>query len=426
MPLAKDSQTSSEISPGRCSSRALWSLSLNSSWLICVREMPTTANSSGSLLWEARSYRAGTSLRAVRSPEAPKITMTPGSGTRGSLCSSRRTFCRTCVSAIVSLLLLLGGGLFDRVATELAAQGGYDLHGEGVFLPGGEAGEEGAGDGVNRHGLVYGFEDRPASLARVVDVTPDAVQVGVLLEGGLGELEEPATDDAALVPQAGEGPQVVVVAGLLQDLEPLGVGLEHPVLDAVVDHLGEVAGSRITQKGVAVGGSEGLEGGLDVFEGVRVATYHGAVAHVVAPDAPGDAGVEPFEARVPDLPGPRHGIPEVGVGPVHDDVALVSEIHELVDHLVRDVPGGQHGPEHPRRLLLHLHELLYAVGAERPVLYGVIHLAGRPVTRDHTVVALILEPAHHVEAHPPHAVDPDVHVAPPFGRRQATGLGCFS
>src|SRR5215218_1722338 len=165
MPLAKDSQTSSEISPGRCSSRALWSLSLNSSWLICVREMPTTANSSGSLLWEARSYRAGTSLRAVRSPEAPKITMTPGSGTRGSLCSSRRIFCSTCVSAITWLLLLLRRGFFDGMAAELAAQGGYDLHGEGVVLAGSEAGEERACYGVRRYVLFYGFENCPASFA---------------------------------------------------------------------------------------------------------------------------------------------------------------------------------------------------------------------------------------------------------------------
>src|ERR687890_2041205 len=142
MPFEKDSQTSSETSPERCSSSALRSLPRNSSWLISVRETPTTANSSGNLLWAARSYRAGTSLREVRSPDAPKITMTPGSGTRGSLCSSRRIFCITCVSAISWLLLLLRCGFFDGMAAELAAQGGYDLHGEGVVLAGEGAGEE--------------------------------------------------------------------------------------------------------------------------------------------------------------------------------------------------------------------------------------------------------------------------------------------
>src|SRR5215210_2583841 len=187
MPLAKDCQTSSETSPERCSSSALRSFPLNSSWLISVREIPTTANSSGSRRWAARSYRAGTSLREVRSPEAPKITMTPGSGTRGSLCSSLRTFCRICVSAILGscLLLVLRRCLLDRVSPELAAQGGDDLHGEGVVLTGGEAGEEGACYCVGGHGLMYGFEDGPAALARVVDVAADAVQVGVSLEGAL-------------------------------------------------------------------------------------------------------------------------------------------------------------------------------------------------------------------------------------------------
>jgi hypothetical protein len=40
---------------------------------------------------------------------------------------------------------------------ELAAQGGYDLHGEGVVLAGGEAGEEGARYGVRWYVLFYGF-----------------------------------------------------------------------------------------------------------------------------------------------------------------------------------------------------------------------------------------------------------------------------
>ena len=56
------------------------------------------------------------------------------------------------------------------------------------------------------------------------------------------------------------------------------------------------------------------------------------------------------------------------------------------------------------------------------MLDGLIHLAGRTVARDHTVVALVDEPAHHIEAHPPHAPDTDVHVAPPFGRRKVSGF----
>ena len=96
---------------------------------------------------------------------------------------------------------------------------------------------------------------------------------------------------------------VVVVAGLLEDLEPFGVGLEHPVLDPVVDHLGEVSCASVPEISVSLLGSQGLEGWLDVLEGVGVAPDHGAVADVVAPDASRHARVEPPQARVPYLPG---------------------------------------------------------------------------------------------------------------------------
>src|ERR671910_3792755 len=342
--------------------------------------------------------------------------MTPGSGTRGSLCSSRRIFCSTGVSAIVWLLLLLRRPFFDRVPAELTAQGGYDLHGEGVVLAGGEAGEERACYGVRRYVLFYGFEDRPAALSRVLDVAAKAIEVGVLLEGALGKFEEPATDDAPLVPQAREGPEIVVVLGLLEDLEPFGIGLEHPVLDAIVDHLSEVSCARVPEVCVSVRRREGLEDRLDVLEGVCVAPDHGAVADVVAPDASRHASIQPPQASVPDLPCPRHRVPEVRVGPVHDDVALLGEICELPDYIVRHVPGREHGPKHPRRVLHH-YELLQAVGTLGPMLDCLVHLAGRTVARDHPVVALVNEPPRHVEPHPPHAPDSYFHVLPPSAQR---------
>ena len=83
---------------------------------------------------------------------------------------------------------MLRRGFFDRVPAELTAQGGYDLHGEGVVLAGGEAGEERACYGVRRYIFFYGFEDGLASFARVFDVAANAVQIGVSLEGVLGEL----------------------------------------------------------------------------------------------------------------------------------------------------------------------------------------------------------------------------------------------
>src|SRR5919112_3599631 len=159
---------------------------------------------------------------------------------------------------------------------------------------------------------------------------------------------KPATDDAALVPEAGEGPEIVVVAGLLEDLEPLGVGLEHSVLDPVVDHLGEVPGPGVTKEGVAILGRERLEHGLYVLEGVGIAPDHRAVADLVTPDTTAYPRVEPPEAAVPDPLGPHHGVAEVRVGPVDEDIARVGQLHELVYHLVGHVAGREHGPQHPR------------------------------------------------------------------------------
>src|SRR3712207_4822780 len=112
-----------------------------------------------------------------------------------------------------------------------------------------------------------------------------------------------------------------------------------------------------------------------MLKGVGVSPDHRAVADLVAPDAPRYAGVEPPEAAVPDPLGPHYGVPEVGVGPVDYDVALVGELYKLVYHLVCDVPCREHRPEHPRRLLL-LDELLDAVGALGAVLDSFVDLAG--------------------------------------------------
>ena len=89
--------------------------------------------------------------------------------------------------------------------------------------------------------------DRPAALAGVLHVAGDVLEAGVLLEGVGGQLEQPGAHHAALVPEVGDGRQVEVPLGGLEELEALGVGLHHAVLDAVVDHLDEVAGAVAAQ-----------------------------------------------------------------------------------------------------------------------------------------------------------------------------------
>src|ERR687896_2369904 len=272
------------------------------------------------------------SLRAVRSPEAPKITATAGSGSLGSRSSSRRTSAESCVPATDILLPLLGvlcARLLDRVPAELAAQGRDDLHGEGVVLTGGKASEERACDGMGGHVFVYSFKDRPAALAGVLDVAADGAQVGVPLEGPLSKLQEPAADDAPLIPQVRDGAEVEIVLALLHDLEPFGVGLEHGVLDPVVDHLDEVSRTCTTRVGVAVLGGQGLQGGLYVLVGVPVTADHEAVADLEAPDPTARPRVQKAQSPLAEHLRAADGVAEVGVAAVYEGVALIHHAGEL-------------------------------------------------------------------------------------------------
>src|ERR687898_2363981 len=358
------------------------------------------------------------SLRAVRSPEAPKITATAGSGTLGSRASSRRTSAESCVPATDFLLPLLGvlcARLLDRVPAELAAQGRDDLHGEGVVLTGGKASEERACDSVGGHVFVYRFEDRPATLAGVLDVAADAAQVGVPLEGSLGELQEPATDDAALVPHMRDGAEVEIVLALLHDLEPFGVGLEHGVLDPVVDHLDEVPGSGAAHVGVAVLGGEGLQGELYVLVGVPVAADHEAVADLEAPDPTARTRVQKGQSPLAEHLRAADGVAEVGVAAVYEDVALVHHAGELEEGLLRNVPGGDHRPDHTRRRE-HLDHLLHRVGALGPLGDQFIHRPRRTVAGDDAVLPAAYQATYHVRPHPAQAVKTYLHLAP-FSRK---------
>src|SRR5205085_4371680 len=88
--------------------------------------------------------------------------------------------------------------LLDGVAAELIAQSGRDLHGVAVVLPRHEAREKRVGD--RRHG--YAVRDRlehgPPTFARVLHPTLDVFEIAAfLLEGALGELEEPRSHDTA-------------------------------------------------------------------------------------------------------------------------------------------------------------------------------------------------------------------------------------
>src|SRR5215467_7654488 len=99
------------------------------------------------------------SLRRVRSPAAPKITMMHGSP----------GFPITCVlvAGIASVTAMASISFQFDVPAELLAHCRQHLLCEGMLLPRAEANKEGCRQHVDRHGFVDRGLDRPATFARV-------------------------------------------------------------------------------------------------------------------------------------------------------------------------------------------------------------------------------------------------------------------
>ena len=176
------------------------------------------------------------------------MTSTHGSG-RGRTCSpsSSGFSCSTTVNSPPS----------DRVPAELVAQRRVHLRGERLLLARGEPRVERGRDHRHGHVLVDRLEDRPAPLARVLDVALDPLELrALLLEGRVQQVEQPRAHDRAVAPDPGDLLEVEVELGGPHHLEALGVGLHQAVLDPVVDHLHEVARAGGADVRVAVFGRE--------------------------------------------------------------------------------------------------------------------------------------------------------------------------
>src|SRR4051794_10802217 len=218
------------------------------------RATPIRLKRSGSAPSWARLYSAGSSLRWARSPVAPKIvSVVAGTGSRSSpsisgfsVCARGSGLMSTAISGLLDLL--------HRVAAELVAQRGEHAGRIVALLARVEAGVEGGGQRGRRHGHLDAVGHHPAALARIVDVALQAAElVALLLEGALGELAQPRAHDRAAVPQRRDLLELDRELGLVHEVEALGVRLHHPVLDAVVDHLHEVARARRAEVAPAVG-----------------------------------------------------------------------------------------------------------------------------------------------------------------------------
>ncbi len=127
--------------------------------------------------------------------------------------------------------------------------------------------------------------------------------------------------------------------GVLENVEALGVGGHQTVLDAVVDHLDEVAcaggaaveiaffggaacflASRSTRS-VSASRSERFENGIEMADGVVFAADHLAIAALQSPHAAAGADINIVNALFRKLLGAANIIDVIGVATIDDDVA---------------------------------------------------------------------------------------------------------
>ena len=240
-------------------------------------------------------------------------------------------------------------GLLHRVAAELVAQRRDGLHRGGVVLAGGEPGEQRGRDDRHRHRVGDRLLHGPAALAGVGGVAGDLLQARVLLQRLDQQVEQPGADHRA----AGPGLEAAVHVGddVLggQQLEALGVGLHQAVLDAVVHHLGVVAGAdRAGVHEALLAGTlraqrvEDRHGPLDQLV---VAADHQAVAVLQAPHATADAAVDVADAVGGEGLGVDGVVGEPAVAAVDDQVALGQQPAQGLDRLAGRLTGGDHDPD---------------------------------------------------------------------------------
>src|SRR3954463_14757385 len=159
------------------------------------------------------------------------MTRAHDSGVRLSWSPSRSGFSSCPGGATTSVIRSLR---LHGVTAELVAKGGVDLGGERLVLPRREPRVQRRSDRRRGNALVDRLEDRPAALARVLDVALDLLQLrAVLLESVVQELQQPAPDHRAVAPDPRDLVQVELELGSVHDLEALTVGLHEAVLDSV-------------------------------------------------------------------------------------------------------------------------------------------------------------------------------------------------
>src|SRR6266436_2028630 len=235
------------------------------------------------------------------------------------------------------------------VTAEFVAHSRHDLVGEISLAARAKAFIEGCCEYECRNGFVDGGPNRPTTLARIRDMTLEFMQIGTLEQGAGCEVEQPRADHAATPPEfryIGQVEIILVVlwtaqrcrlgidvlllladVGVFEDVQSFGVGCHDAILNAVVDHLDEMAGtmgatmivtlfgsaidffaSRDAYCGVDTGG-QGRKDGVEAFDDFVLAANHLAVTTLESPHA----AARPY-VKVVDAMWFKHpGVPDIVV-----------------------------------------------------------------------------------------------------------------
>ena len=134
-------------------------------------------------------------------------------------------------------------------------------------------------------------------------------------------------------------------------MEPLGDGLHHAVLDAVVDHLHEVTRPRPLEELVAIGLGDIGEEGLDLLEVLLMPADHQTRAVPRSVRTATRPAVQEAQSRLgqPRSPGGRVLVERVAA--IDDEVAFIEELDEATiakEHVVHRLAGGKHEPDDAR------------------------------------------------------------------------------
>ena len=175
----------------------------------------------------------------------------------------------------------------------------------------------------------------------------------ILLQGIRGQIEQPGAHDAAVAPDFGDLVQVELeLALVLQDREAFGVGLHQSVLDAVVDHLGVVAGADRPDAAPAPirRRRQRLENRAQALDHGLVAADHQAIALGEPPHAAAGARIDVVNLTLRHGGGAPLRIAIIRIAAVDDGVARREQRRESGDRAVGDRPGGHHQPDRARRL----------------------------------------------------------------------------